>query len=74
MKETKPTNFEEAFKKLQEMVTKLESGGNLPLDEAMTSYELGVTQAKICEEILKEAEKKISVYEKNTSHQSGDKS
>ena len=55
-KETiKSLSFEEAYKKLEETVEKLEAG-NLPLEEALALYEQGMALAKQCGVQLDQAE------------------
>ena len=53
-------NFEDSMKKLEEIVTELENG-NLNLDESVTKFEEGMKIAKQCNNILEEAEKKITI-------------
>lgn len=50
--------FEQAFKELEESVTKLESG-ELPLEESLDLYERGQALAAYCGKMLDEAELKI---------------
>ncbi|HZY44491.1 MAG TPA: exodeoxyribonuclease VII small subunit [Anaerolineae bacterium] len=50
--------FEQAFKELEESVTKLESG-ELPLEEALTLYERGQALAAYSGMLLDAAELKI---------------
>ena len=50
--------FEQAMVELDEIVRKLESG-QIPLEEAVKTYEKGIELKKICEEKLKTAEMKI---------------
>lgn len=50
--------FEEALNRLQEIVTELEDT-DFNLDEALESYEKGVTIARECLKRLEEAELKI---------------
>lgn len=57
-KEINKVNFEDANKKLQEIVGKLENG-NVSLDEATKLYEEGVTLAKDCYKQLENAKGKI---------------
>ena len=57
-------NFEEAMKKLEEMVTELENG-NLNLDESVSKFEEGMKLAKQCNCILETAEKKITILLEN---------
>ncbi len=60
-KETKLENlsFEEAFKRLEETVQKLEDGG-LTLKEATLLFEDGMKLARICNEFLSSTELKIT--------------
>lgn len=53
-------NFEESMKKLEGIVTELENG-KLNLDESVTKFEEGMKIAKQCNNILEEAEKKITI-------------
>jgi exodeoxyribonuclease VII small subunit len=50
--------FEQAFKELEESVSKLESG-ELPLEESLALYERGQALAAYCGKMLDEAELKI---------------
>ena len=52
-------NFEESMKKLETIVTELENG-NLNLDESVKKFEEGMKIAKQCNNILEDAEKKIT--------------
>ncbi|QSR88636.1 exodeoxyribonuclease VII small subunit [Methylacidiphilum caldifontis] len=58
--EEKEMRFEEAFKKLQEIVNSLESG-QLPLEDLLQKYEEGKRLLKICDEKLNQAEQRIIV-------------
>ena len=53
-------NFEESMKKLETIVTELENG-NLNLDESVKKFEEGKKIAKQCNNILEDAEKKITI-------------
>ena len=53
-------NFEDEMKKLEEIVVQLENG-NLNLDESVNKFEEGMKIAKKCNNILNEAEKKITI-------------
>ena len=58
-------NFEESMKKLENIVNELENG-NLNLDESVKKFEDGMKIAKQCNNILEDAEKKITILlEKN---------
>jgi exodeoxyribonuclease VII small subunit len=50
--------FEEALKKLQDLVEKLEKG-DLPLEEAMECFSEGIRTAQLCHKKLEEAETKV---------------
>ncbi len=58
MAKKKSEAFEEALKKLQGIVEKLERG-DLPLEDALSSFTEGVKLAKFCHQKLEEAENKI---------------
>ena len=51
--------FEDAFKKLEGIMEKLESG-ELPLDEQLKKYEEGVKLIRLLSEKLESAKKKVS--------------
>lgn len=53
-------NFEENVKQLEKIVQELEKG-DLNLDESIKKFEEGMNLSKKCNEILEEAEKKITV-------------
>ncbi len=55
--------FEEALKKLEKIVSDLESG-KLPLDESLKKYEEGVRLVSSCSKILETAQKKVEVLTK----------
>ena len=52
-------SFEEAFRRLGEMVDSLESGG-LPLAEATALYQQGMGLVRRCNQLLNQAELKIT--------------
>ena len=64
-KKDKQIQFEEAFKRLDEIVTKLESG-DLSLEESMTLFEEGITLTKTCKTRLEAAEQKIQLLIKDS--------
>lgn len=57
-------SFEEALKKLEDIVKKLEEGG-LPLEEALKSFEEGIRLSRICHRILDETERKMEILIKD---------
>jgi exodeoxyribonuclease VII small subunit len=52
-------SFEDAFRRLEEAVAKLEEGG-LPLEEALALYEEGMRLAQRCQEMLDQAELRVT--------------
>ncbi len=52
--------FEDALKKLEEIVRELE-GGDLPLDDALSKYEEGVKLSVTCTKKLEGARKKVEI-------------
>ena len=52
-------SFEELFQRLEQAVGKLEEGG-LPLDEALALYEEGMRLAQRCQEMLDQAELRVT--------------
>ena len=64
MTKKKPEQFEDALKKLEKIVEKLEHG-NLPLEEAMEAFTEGVQLVKYCNQKLDEAENKVQMLLKD---------
>ena len=56
-------NFEENIEQLEKVVQELESG-NLNLEDSIKQFEEGINLSKKCNDILEEAEKKITVLVK----------
>ncbi len=52
--------FEQALEALESLVDKL-GKGQLSLEEALASFEQGMTLARQCQEVLKEAEQKVTI-------------
>lgn len=59
MNDKRPT-YEEAVKRLEEIVKKLESGA-APLDESIALFSEGAELVKTCTAILDEAEQKVKI-------------
>ena len=58
-------NFEKSMESLEKIVTELENG-ELNLDESVNKFEEGMKIAQKCNNILEDAEKKITILlEKN---------
>lgn len=55
--------FEEALKKLEDIVGELE-GGDIPLDKSLAKYEEGVRLIRLCQKKLQEARKRIEILVK----------
>lgn len=53
-------NFEQNIEELEQIVTELEKG-DLNLDESIKKFEEGMKLSKKCNEMLEEAEKKITI-------------
>ncbi len=56
--------FEDALKKLEKVVTKLE-GGDIPLEESLKLFEEGIRLSRFCNQKLEEAERKVEILMKN---------
>lgn len=65
--EKKEMDFESSLKKLEEIVSNLESG-DLSLDAALKQYEEGVRLADACSKRLTEAEKRVEVLIKSAGN------
>ena len=63
MDDKRPT-YEEAVKRLEEIVKKLESGA-APLDESIALFSEGAELVKTCTAILDEAEQKVKILTKS---------
>jgi exodeoxyribonuclease VII small subunit len=61
-------SFEQALKKLTDIVTKIESG-QISLEQSLAQYEEGMELIKRCREILEKAEKKIEEISKEKEKQ-----
>lgn len=60
--DTKKT-FEDALAELEEIAEKLEDG-TLGLDDSIKEFEKGIKLARLCQEKLEEAERKIEILQK----------
>ncbi|OGV31663.1 MAG: exodeoxyribonuclease VII small subunit [Lentisphaerae bacterium GWF2_45_14] len=58
--------FEEALKRLEEIVEKMENG-SLPLEEMISCFEEGNALSKLCGKKLSELEKKIEILVKENA-------
>jgi len=64
--EQQDLSFEEAIKRLEEIVTSMESQ-ELPLETLLEKFEEGTKLCKLCQNKLVEAEQKIQVLMKNAN-------
>ena len=64
MSKKKSEQFEDAVKRLQAIVEKLERG-DLPLEQAMDSFAEGMQLVQFCHQKLEEAEKKVQILVKD---------
>jgi exodeoxyribonuclease VII small subunit len=55
-----PPDFEQSLAQLEALVTRLESG-DLPLDEALASFEQGVRLTRDCQGALSAAQQKVQL-------------
>ncbi|MUV39682.1 Exodeoxyribonuclease VII [Lentibacillus sp. JNUCC-1] len=55
----KELSFEEAMKKLEEIVQKLEEG-DVPLEKAITYYQEGMALSKLCSDKLSNVQSKVT--------------
>ena len=55
--------FEEAIKRLEEIVKELE-GGEIEIEKALTTFEEGTRLAKICAKKLASIEKRVEILKK----------
>lgn len=64
LQEKNTISFEDAMKGLEQIATELEKG-DLNLDQSVSKFEEGMKLSKTCNEILEDAEKRISILIKN---------
>lgn len=64
LQEKNTIEFEDAMKSLEQIANELEKG-NLNLDQSVTKFEEGMKLSKICNKILEDAEKRITILIKN---------
>ncbi len=66
MRENKTPDFEAALAELESLVERLERG-DLPLDEALKTFERGVELTRHCQGSLKAAQQKVEILLKRGS-------
>ncbi len=52
--------FEEALLELETLVERMEQG-QLPLEEALKTFERGIQLSRVCQKALQEAEQKVQI-------------
>jgi|UniRef100_A0A7C3SJH4 exodeoxyribonuclease VII small subunit len=65
-KEATPPTFEEALKRLEEVLEALEHG-NLNLEESLKAFEEGVGLVRFCHEKLDEVERRVELLLKDNA-------
>ena len=60
MSEGKTPDFEQALAELEALVARLERG-DLPLDEALQTFERGVELTRLCQGSLKAAQQRVDI-------------
>ncbi len=63
--ETKPVDFEQALAELEGLVERLEHG-DVPLDEALRTFERGVALTRHCQACLQAAQQKVEILLKRS--------
>ena len=66
VRDNKTPEFEEALTELESLVERLERG-DLPLDEALKTFERGVELTRHCQSSLKAAQQKVEILLKRGS-------
>ena len=66
MRNNNTPDFEAALAELETLVARLE-GGDLPLDEALKTFERGVELTRHCQASLKSAQQKVEILLKRGS-------
>lgn len=59
-KNSEPVNFEQSLVQLEKLVEKMEQG-NVPLEESLKNFELGIKLIQECQTALNTAEQKVKI-------------
>jgi len=59
-RDSKSMDFEQALRELESLVERLEQG-DVPLDEALRTFERGVTLTRHCQACLQAAQQKVEI-------------
>jgi len=70
MTDKKKDSIEEAMRKLETLITDMESG-QLPLEKLLDNYEDGVKLVRLCQEKLDAAEQKIQIIKRTATGPAG---
>jgi exodeoxyribonuclease VII small subunit len=64
-RDSKPLDFEQALSELESLVERLERG-DVPLDEALRTFERGVALTRHCQASLQSAQQKVEILLKRS--------
>jgi exodeoxyribonuclease VII small subunit len=67
----KPPDFEQSLAELEQLVERLEQG-DLPLEEALKTFERGVELTRSCQDMLKTAQQKVEILLQKNGHASAE--
>lgn len=70
-KKAESLTFEQSMQELEELVSKMEQG-ELPLEDALKSFERGIQLARHSQKQLKEAEQKVQILTSQNGQQTLD--
>ena len=70
MTDKKQDSIEDAMRKLESLVSEMESG-QLPLEKLLAHYEDGVKLVRLCQEKLDAAEQKIQIIKRTAAGPTG---
>ncbi|MCF2948211.1 exodeoxyribonuclease VII small subunit [Paraglaciecola aquimarina] len=70
-KKAESLTFEQSMQELEELVTKMEQG-ELPLEDALKSFERGIQLARHSQKQLKDAEQKVQILTSQNGQQTLD--
>lgn len=70
-KKPESLNFEQSMQELETLVSKMEQG-DLPLEEALQSFERGIQLARHSQQKLKDAEQKVKILTTQNGQQTLD--
>ena len=70
-KKAESLTFEQSMQELETLVTKMEQG-DLPLEDALQSFERGIVLARLSQQKLKDAEQKVQILTTENGQQTLD--